>query len=96
MSKRWVLNSRREDLLCKSPEYLNKNCVLCADHFEDCMFYNHTVKNSLLRIAIPTLFDVPHPPPQAGPKRPPPTPRENLPVIKKAKVNNIVMPANEL
>ena len=59
------------------------------------MFYNHRVKNSLLRTAIPTLFDVPHPPPQAGPKRPPPTPRENLPIIKKAKVNNIVLPANE-
>ena len=59
----------------KSPEYLTKNCVLCANHFEDKMFYNTTKKNSLLKNAVPTLFVVSNPPPLLTPARKMPTTR---------------------
>ena len=32
-SKRWVINSRREDLLKKDCGYLYNNCRMCAKHF---------------------------------------------------------------
>ena len=53
--KRWVLASRRQDLLEKSSDYLNKNCRLCAGHFADDQFMNFR-RNSLVWNAIPTKF----------------------------------------
>ncbi|XP_046841845.1 52 kDa repressor of the inhibitor of the protein kinase-like isoform X2 [Xenia sp. Carnegie-2017] len=67
-SKEWVNNCRREDLLGKSAEYLYKNCKLCADHFEDCMFTSME-KKRLNPQSKPTLFKIPNPPPQIGKKR---------------------------
>ena len=37
-SKRWVLNSRRQDLLDKSAEHLFRSNVLCVNHFEMSQF----------------------------------------------------------
>ena len=45
----------------KDEKYLSKNCKLCADHFEDCMFRNNA-KNRLKEDAIPTIFAIPNPP----------------------------------
>ena len=59
---------RRNDLLNKAPEYLYKNCRLCTDHFQDCMFSNN-LKNRLNHEAKPTLFNIPNPPAQVGQKR---------------------------
>ena len=70
--KKWVQNCRRADLTKKTTEYLYKNCVLCANHFEDGQFMNSTSKNKLVWNGIPTLFDVPNPPPTVSAKRPAP------------------------
>lgn len=52
----------------KSPEYLNSNCKLCSDHFEDCMYYNY-LRNRLKSDAKPTLFNIPNPPAKVTSKR---------------------------
>jgi THAP domain len=61
-AKRWAINVRREDLVDKTPEYLNKNCFVCAEHFERPMFLND-LRNRLQPTAVPTLLDVRFPPP---------------------------------
>ena len=38
-------------------------------HFEDSQFKNKEKRNRLIETAIPTLFDVPNPPPKITPKR---------------------------
>lgn len=60
---KWVQLSRRDDLRNKSTEYLYANCRLCEKHFEDSQFYYAPTKTRLLPYAVPTLFDVPDPPP---------------------------------
>ncbi|XP_065062256.1 THAP domain-containing protein 1-like [Rhopilema esculentum] len=75
--RKWVQNSRRQDLLNKSTAYLNKNCYVCSKHFEKEFlpkFVN--ARSRLSKNAIPTLFDVPNPPPIVGSKRAPPKPRQ--------------------
>ena len=57
----WVQNSRKQDLLNRSPSYLSTNCKLCAEHFESSQFTNPS-KNRLNWNAVPTLFSVPNPP----------------------------------
>ena len=64
----WVQNSRRQDLLNRSPSYLTTNCKLCAEHFEDSQFTNPS-KNRLNWNAVPTLFSVPNPPQKISNKR---------------------------
>ena len=44
--------------------------TLCSKHFEDSQFMNPAKKNSLIHTAVPTIFDVPNPPPSVTPKRP--------------------------
>jgi hypothetical protein len=66
----WVQNSRLTSLEGQTPEYLHKNRGFCADHFEECIFMNTANKNKLVVNAVPTLFDVPNPPPQVATKRP--------------------------
>ncbi len=68
LSKRWIINCRRIDFLKRDADDLNKNARLCSDHFEEEMFADNT-KKSLTTVAIPTLFDVPNPPPKIGTKR---------------------------
>ena len=68
----------------KSPEYLTRNCVLCANHFEDVMFYNTKKKNLLLKQAVPTLFVTPNPLPLLTPKRS--VPARKMPSPKRRKV----------
>ena len=67
-SKQWVINCRRADLDNLSVERLNKSHRLCAAHFEDSQFMNFH-KDRLIWNAIPTIFDVPNPPPQLELKR---------------------------
>ena len=74
-SDQWVVNSRREDLKDKSTEHLNKGNVMCHVHFEDNQFTSTETKRRLLKSAVPTLFDVPNPPPLQTPKRPAPKAR---------------------
>ena len=73
---RWAINIRREDLVKKSPEYLNKNCRICSEHFESVMFLND-LKNRLQPTAIPTLVDVSNPPLSITPARTNPRKREH-------------------
>jgi len=70
-AKRWAINIRRDDLIDKTPEYLKKNCFVCSKHFEQPMFLND-LRNRLQPTAVPTLVDVPFPPPSvfsSHPKR---------------------------
>ena len=69
--KKWIQNSRRQDLMGKSTEYCSKNILFCADHFETAMFMNPQTRNRLVWNAEPTIFVVPNPPPRVTPKREP-------------------------
>ena len=90
-SKRWVINSRREDLLGKSTEQLGKSNVMCANHFEDSQFMNISAKNSLIKTAVPTIFDINNPPKQVSSKRPAPKVRD-APVMTKRKTTTSLEP----
>ena len=59
---------RREDIRHLSVQKLY-NYELCSDHFEESQFTNKEKKNRLIRTAIPTLFNVPNPPPMVTPAR---------------------------
>ena len=63
-SKQWVINTRRADLEKYSTEQLYNGYTLCANHFEDSQFMNPQAKIKLIHNALPTLFDVPNPPPK--------------------------------
>ncbi len=72
--KKWIVNMRREDLLKfleERSDYLYENIKLCAVHFEHSQFMNEK-KNSLKHDALPTLFNVPNPPPSVEISRPNP------------------------
>ena len=61
--KKWVINTRRVDLLPKTPEAIRRSgCMLCASHFEANQFMNPSTKNKLMPSSVPTIFDVPNPP----------------------------------
>ena len=51
-----------------STEKLNKQYTVCANHLEDNQFMNTAMKNKLIHNAVPTVFDVPNPPPKLTPK----------------------------
>ena len=72
---RWAINIRREDLVKKSPEYLNKNFRVCSEHFESMMFLND-LKNRLQPTAVSTLVNVSNPPLTITPARTRPNPRK--------------------
>ncbi len=62
-AKKWIINSRRDDLLKKDIKYLTANICFCQVHFEPHMFMNaNAPKKRLVWNAVPTLFDVPNPP----------------------------------
>ena len=61
-SKRWVINSRRIELLKKTTQQVHKNYKLCSNHFEDSQFMYAPTKRRLVHNAVPTLFDIPNPP----------------------------------
>ncbi|XP_055488319.1 THAP domain-containing protein 2-like [Leucoraja erinacea] len=67
--QRWVQNTRRQDFLHRSTEYLSANCCLCSVHFELDQFSNKQTKNRLNWNAVPTLFDVPNPPKRLSSQR---------------------------
>ncbi|XP_032896235.1 THAP domain-containing protein 2-like [Amblyraja radiata] len=67
--QRWVQNTRRQDLLHRTTEYLSANCCLCSLHFELDQFSNKQTKNRLNWNAVPTLFDIPNPPKRLSSQR---------------------------
>ena len=58
------------DLDGYTTEHMYNSYTLCSKHFEDSQFMNSAKKNSLIHTAVPTIFDVPNPPPSVTPKRP--------------------------
>lgn len=54
--KQWARNAEREDLANKPSDYLNRNMVLCAKHFDDDQFFNATLRKRLIWDAVPTRF----------------------------------------
>ena len=89
--KNWLLNCRRKDLDNTPFVFLNKKFHLCSNHFEDTMYYptNNSGKR-LLQSAIPTIFNIPNPPPFVGCKRKPPV--ERHPVL--VKKRDVYLPVN--
>ena len=69
-SKKWVINLRWQDLMTYSAEKLYANYVFWANHFEDNQFMNPLIKKRLIRTAVPTLINIPNPPPMLMPTRP--------------------------
>lgn len=70
-SKQWAINCRREDLRRKTPQQLYASNVLCGDHFEDSQYKNPTTRSGrLIANAVPTIFNIPNPPPQLSSTRP--------------------------
>ena len=65
--RKWVQNSQRDDLR-NIPTKKLYNYELCSMHFEDSQFKNKQKRNRFIETAIPTLFDVPNPPPKITPK----------------------------
>ncbi|KAK7496585.1 hypothetical protein BaRGS_00012237, partial [Batillaria attramentaria] len=68
---KWVQNCRREEFQKKTPEQLYRSAVLCSEHFEESQFMNTALKKRLVWNAVPTVFDIPNPPPRLTGKRPP-------------------------
>ena len=70
--RKWIQNSRRQDLLNKPLEKIGKwgsGYYLCSKHFEPSQFTVPNEKKRLNWNAVPTLFDVPNPPPSVTIKR---------------------------
>ncbi|GFO07102.1 52 kda repressor of the inhibitor of the protein kinase [Plakobranchus ocellatus] len=75
--KKWLINCRRQDLLCKSPRELYTSNVLCAIHFEDSEYTDPHRRNRLKPLkAVPTIFNIPNPPPKFANRRPAPRKRK--------------------
>ncbi|RUS83599.1 hypothetical protein EGW08_008653 [Elysia chlorotica] len=73
--KVWIQNSRRQDLMGLSADVIRKKrVVFCSEHFEENQFncpleLSSSSRRTLKWNAVPTLFDIPNPPPKATPKR---------------------------
>jgi hypothetical protein len=66
--KKWIVNSRRQDLMNKSAQYCYTNIRFCTEHFEKHMFLDPK-SSRLVWNAEPTVFEIPNPPPLSLPKR---------------------------
>ncbi|XP_076441982.1 uncharacterized protein LOC143281002 isoform X3 [Babylonia areolata] len=87
--KKWVQNTRRADLQGKTSEYLYTNCKLCSEHFEPNQFMNPSAeKLSLVWNAVPTLFNIPNPPPKVTTKRKMPCRQDHPASSKKARTSH--------
>ena len=75
ISKRWVINCRRDDLMKKDANYLYNQCRMCDEHFDASQFMDPASKCSLVWDAIPTIFPVRNPQHLLTPKRKAPTHR---------------------
>ena len=60
---------RIADLEKYTAEELYKNYTAFAEHFEDGQFMNPSEKKSLIHMSIPTIFNMPNPPPKVTPRR---------------------------
>ena len=70
--------------MARTTDYINRNCYLCSEHFEDSQFMNASTKDRLNWKAVPTKFNVPNPPQKVAPKRKLPTKRGG-PVSKRSR-----------
>lgn len=89
--KRWVINSRRDDLMNKTAQEIRQSCVyLCDLHFEKSQFMNQINPESgrLIWNAVPTLFDIPNQPPKLTVTRKLPQ-RTEAPPVKKRKTGEL-------
>jgi hypothetical protein len=75
-----VINTRRKDekIMKATPRQLNVGFVLCPNHFLPSQFMNPKLRNRLISSAIPTLFDVPNPPPPPGDDLSRPLPKKHV------------------
>ena len=64
-----MINIRIVDIEKYSSEHLINCYTPFANHFEDNQFMKCAKSNSLIHNAVPTIFDVPNPPPLLTPKR---------------------------
>ncbi|ELU06999.1 hypothetical protein CAPTEDRAFT_185658 [Capitella teleta] len=81
----WVQNTRRDDIRGMSAESIRKkNERVCAKHFEPSQFMNPK-RNKLIPSAVPTLVDVPNPPPTLQSKRKAPAVRHRILIPTKMK-----------
>ena len=65
--RKWVQNTRCEDLRGGVTTKKLYNYQLCSKHFEESQFMNKEAQNKLVWNTIPTLFDVPNPPSKVTP-----------------------------
>ncbi|GFO33638.1 THAP domain-containing protein 1 [Plakobranchus ocellatus] len=72
--KQWVIATRRADLEKKSPTKLHRSSAICEEHFEPSCF-RQTKRKLLTQNAVPTIFNIPNPPPSQSSSRPPPKER---------------------
>ncbi|GFO49469.1 52 kda repressor of the inhibitor of the protein kinase [Plakobranchus ocellatus] len=89
--KKWVVNTRRADLLSTPVEALSKAYYLCAEHFEPSCFTEaspNRKRTRLTKSAVPTIFNIPTPPPQLSSSRPPPKQRAPIAVATSTSVTN--------
>lgn len=87
--KLWLQACRRQDIMKVTADYAFKNLRLCSKHFSDSSFMNISQKNSLVWDAVPSLFDVPNPPPARSTKRKTPlTPPAPPPLPQKRRIYN--------
>ncbi|GFN73812.1 THAP domain-containing protein 1 [Plakobranchus ocellatus] len=89
--KKWVVNTRRADLLSTPVEALSKAYYLCAEHFEPSCFTEaspNRKRTRLTKLADPTIFNIPNPPPQLSSSRPPPKQRAPIAVATSTPVTN--------
>jgi len=84
--QKWVQNTRRQDLLGKTAAELSKGGYrMCTLHFELSQLTVPQEKKRLNWNAVPTIFDVPNPPPKITPGRPVRKERHLKPPQKKQK-----------
>jgi len=94
--KDWVQRLRRDDLMKKDVKllYSSGGYHLCSDHFENSQFMNANEKKRLIWSAVPSIFNIPNPPPTVTPKRRQPTKRsvtseQHQSASKKSKVSGM-------
>ena len=80
--KQWIHFTRRADIETEPLDLvykINKNNLLCSEHFEEC-FFSKTAKKRLRLVndALPTIFNIPNPPPKLMSSRPAPKERQQF------------------
>ena len=74
--RKWVVNCRNAKLDTIAVETLNRAYYICSDHFEESQYHKEALRPTLLKTAIPTIFNVPNPPQRLANKRKSPSMRQ--------------------